>query len=166
MAEGARLESVFTRKGNVGSNPTLSARLLKIKYLLEFMDPLSGSLFVFGMSHMHFWKAQLRAVKVKPTANRFIQADLWVLRAVPIRITSGWPTIHQWRVVVDATFGRERSCRNIEPTSGRWDESRKRPLRVGGVHTGIVLLCSTLGVTGASKSPSLGGAGHGPNHFH
>ena len=25
MAEGARLESVFTRKGNVGSNPTLSA---------------------------------------------------------------------------------------------------------------------------------------------
>ena len=26
MAEGARLESVFTRKGNVGSNPTLSAR--------------------------------------------------------------------------------------------------------------------------------------------
>ena len=28
MAEGARLESVFTRKGNVGSNPTLSAKLL------------------------------------------------------------------------------------------------------------------------------------------
>ena len=27
MAEGARLESVFTRKGNVGSNPTLSASL-------------------------------------------------------------------------------------------------------------------------------------------
>ena len=27
MAEGARLESVFTRKGNVGSNPTLSANL-------------------------------------------------------------------------------------------------------------------------------------------
>jgi hypothetical protein len=27
VAEGARLESVFTRKGNVGSNPTLSARL-------------------------------------------------------------------------------------------------------------------------------------------
>jgi hypothetical protein len=26
VAEGARLESVFTRKGNVGSNPTLSAR--------------------------------------------------------------------------------------------------------------------------------------------
>jgi hypothetical protein len=25
VAEGARLESVFTRKGNVGSNPTLSA---------------------------------------------------------------------------------------------------------------------------------------------
>ena len=29
MAEGARLESVFTRKGNVGSNPTLSAILIQ-----------------------------------------------------------------------------------------------------------------------------------------
>jgi hypothetical protein len=28
VAEGARLESVFTRKGNVGSNPTLSASYL------------------------------------------------------------------------------------------------------------------------------------------
>ena len=28
VAEGARLESVFTRKGNVGSNPTLSASFL------------------------------------------------------------------------------------------------------------------------------------------
>src|SRR5271163_868302 len=28
VAEGARLESVFTRKGNVGSNPTLSAILI------------------------------------------------------------------------------------------------------------------------------------------
>jgi hypothetical protein len=28
VAEGARLESVFTRKGNVGSNPTLSAKIL------------------------------------------------------------------------------------------------------------------------------------------
>ena len=28
VAEGARLESVFTRKGNVGSNPTLSASSL------------------------------------------------------------------------------------------------------------------------------------------
>jgi hypothetical protein len=31
VAEGARLESVFTRKGNVGSNPTLSAKLFKNK---------------------------------------------------------------------------------------------------------------------------------------
>jgi hypothetical protein len=30
VAEGARLESVFTRKGNVGSNPTLSAITLVI----------------------------------------------------------------------------------------------------------------------------------------
>ncbi len=35
MAEGARLESVFTRKGNVGSNPTLSAKLFKINKLLR-----------------------------------------------------------------------------------------------------------------------------------
>jgi hypothetical protein len=33
VAEGARLESVFTRKGNVGSNPTLSASTLVIWYL-------------------------------------------------------------------------------------------------------------------------------------
>jgi hypothetical protein len=32
VAEGARLESVFTRKGNVGSNPTLSATLFAIVY--------------------------------------------------------------------------------------------------------------------------------------
>ena len=31
MAEGARLESVFTRKGNVGSNPTLSASKSKLQ---------------------------------------------------------------------------------------------------------------------------------------
>ena len=30
MAEGARLESVFTRKGNVGSNPTLSASFKRL----------------------------------------------------------------------------------------------------------------------------------------
>ena len=65
MAEGARLESVFTRKGNVGSNPTLSAILFKINELLEFQDPLSGSLFVFGMSGMQFCKAEVRAVKPK-----------------------------------------------------------------------------------------------------
>ena len=33
MAEGARLESVFTRKGNVGSNPTLSAITFVILHL-------------------------------------------------------------------------------------------------------------------------------------
>ena len=73
---------------------------------------------------------------------------------------------NQWRVVIDATLGRERSRRNIEPTGRRWDESREHPPKVGGVPIRIVLLCSTLGVTGASKSPSLGGAGRGPNHLH
>jgi hypothetical protein len=35
VAEGARLESVFTRKGNVGSNPTLSASFLFVfRYLV------------------------------------------------------------------------------------------------------------------------------------
>ena len=33
MAEGARLESVFTRKGNVGSNPTLSASFPKNQHV-------------------------------------------------------------------------------------------------------------------------------------
>ena len=33
VAEGARLESVFTRKGNVGSNPTLSASLFAFNEL-------------------------------------------------------------------------------------------------------------------------------------
>ena len=42
MAEGARLESVFTRKGNVGSNPTLSAKLFKINKLLEFQTHSQG----------------------------------------------------------------------------------------------------------------------------
>jgi hypothetical protein len=51
VAEGARLESVFTRKGNVGSNPTLSAKLLKINHLTVFLSyimPHSPHLF-------HLW---------------------------------------------------------------------------------------------------------------
>jgi hypothetical protein len=65
VAEGARLESVFTRKGNVGSNPTLSAMLFKINKLLRILNPLSEPLFVFGMSDMQFCRAQVRAVKAK-----------------------------------------------------------------------------------------------------
>ena len=65
VAEGARLESVFTRKGNVGSNPTLSAKLFKIKKLLRILSPLSGPFFVFGMSDMQFCRAHVRAVKDK-----------------------------------------------------------------------------------------------------
>jgi hypothetical protein len=65
VAEGARLESVFTRKGNVGSNPTLSAMLFKVKELGEVGSPLSGSFFYFGMNDMKFCKAQVRSVKVK-----------------------------------------------------------------------------------------------------
>ena len=68
MAEGARLESVFTRKGNVGSNPTLSAKLFKISKLLmvlTFIRPTRRACFAFGMSDMQFCKAQMRAVKAK-----------------------------------------------------------------------------------------------------
>jgi hypothetical protein len=63
VAEGARLESVFTRKGNVGSNPTLSAMLFKINKLLGIIDPLSEP--AFKMSHMQFFTAQVRAAKDK-----------------------------------------------------------------------------------------------------
>ena len=41
MAEGARLESVFTRKGNVGSNPTLSAILQNHSQTCGFRDPVT-----------------------------------------------------------------------------------------------------------------------------
>jgi hypothetical protein len=41
VAEGARLESVFTRKGNVGSNPTLSAILQNHSQECGFRDPLT-----------------------------------------------------------------------------------------------------------------------------
>jgi hypothetical protein len=49
----------------LNSNPTLSAILFKMNELLESPDPLSGSLFVFGMSDMQFCRAQVRAVKAK-----------------------------------------------------------------------------------------------------
>src|SRR3954462_4242441 len=44
VAEGARLESVFRGNSNVGSNPTLSAKLLKIKKLNRFINPPSPTL--------------------------------------------------------------------------------------------------------------------------
>ena len=65
MAEGARLESVFTRKGNVGSNPTLSAMLFKMNELIKVNNPLSGYFFFFGMTDMQFRKAPVRSVKAK-----------------------------------------------------------------------------------------------------
>ena len=75
MAEGARLESVFTRKGNVGSNPTLSAILLKINRLDEILNPLLGPSFVFGMGHMRFCRARCVPLRLNRLLNRFIQAD-------------------------------------------------------------------------------------------
>ena len=67
MAEGARLESVFRGNSNVGSNPTLSAMLLKINKLTELLNPLSDTSFVFGMSDMQFCRAHVRSVKAKNT---------------------------------------------------------------------------------------------------
>ena len=43
MAEGARLESVFTRKGNVGSNPTLSASFFGLKGLAPISSMISSN---------------------------------------------------------------------------------------------------------------------------
>jgi hypothetical protein len=49
VAEGARLESVFTRKGNVGSNPTLSAssfafnELSAIHTVVHTVKPFPGA---------------------------------------------------------------------------------------------------------------------------
>jgi hypothetical protein len=39
--------------------------LFKIKKLLRILSPLSGPLFVFGMSDMQFCRAHVRAVKDK-----------------------------------------------------------------------------------------------------
>jgi hypothetical protein len=50
----------------VNSNPTLSAILFKIKKLHGLLNPLSCAYFVFGMSDLQLYKAQVRAVKAKP----------------------------------------------------------------------------------------------------
>jgi hypothetical protein len=68
---------------SLGSNPTLSAILLKINRLADILNPLSGLSFVFGMSHMQFCKAQLRAVKVKPT-GKSIHTSRLIITDLPI----------------------------------------------------------------------------------
>ncbi len=76
MAEGARLESVFTRKGNVGSNPTLSAILLKIKELREFKGTHSQGLFSsFESVTCSFAGPSCVPLRLNRLLNRFIQAD-------------------------------------------------------------------------------------------
>jgi len=50
---------------SLGSNPTLSAILLKINELLRILNPLSEPLFAFEMSDMQFCRAQVCAVKAK-----------------------------------------------------------------------------------------------------
>ena len=49
MAEGARLESVFTRKGNEGSNPSLSANLIILRRHTS-LDPFSDCLDLASVS--------------------------------------------------------------------------------------------------------------------
>jgi hypothetical protein len=63
VAEGARLESVFRGNSNVGSNPTLSAILLKLNMLRWIPSSLSGMCFLFGVSDMQFCRAPVRSVK-------------------------------------------------------------------------------------------------------
>lgn len=51
--------------GGGGSNPTLSAMLLKINKLRNKMDSLLENSFAFVMSDMQFSRARLRSVKAK-----------------------------------------------------------------------------------------------------
>jgi hypothetical protein len=74
------------------SNPTLSAILLKINRLAEILNPPSGLSFVFGMSHMQFCRAQLRAVKVKPTGKSIHTSRLIITDLANFREARFWPT--------------------------------------------------------------------------
>jgi hypothetical protein len=59
VAEGARLESVFTRKGNVGSNPTLSAIFQNHSQTCWFRDPVT----IFsGLRLLKSWNSHSDAV--------------------------------------------------------------------------------------------------------
>ncbi len=57
VAEGARLESVFTRKGNQGSNPCLSAMFLNVKRpggsFYSLGSPGVGDPVLFGKRFSH-----------------------------------------------------------------------------------------------------------------
>ncbi len=61
MAEGARLESVFSSNRDVGSNPTLSARL--------------SNLFPYG------WRIESRRVPLASPSLREVQIPLRVVTA-------------------------------------------------------------------------------------
>jgi hypothetical protein len=71
VAEGARLESVFTRKGNVGSNPTLSAMFSttykRLQSVCNHFRRKSQS-HHFGMRLGHFIRNNV-AVNVERRAN-------------------------------------------------------------------------------------------------
>ncbi len=63
MAEGARLESVFRGNSNVGSNPTLSARISK-KLLLR-IPTHSWDFFTSEIGHTRFCKIEASTAKNK-----------------------------------------------------------------------------------------------------
>ena len=61
MAEGARLESVFRGNSNVGSNPTLSAKLMLKKNLL----PVPGSPFPCYLMGQWLQNGEIQAIHRK-----------------------------------------------------------------------------------------------------
>src|SRR3989475_12640892 len=80
VAEGARLESVFTRKGNVGSNPTLSASFLLSSLQLTFL------------LREHKGAERLGRCKIirttLPWASRFWVDMAWVYTFIVVRISA------------------------------------------------------------------------------
>src|ERR1700746_342741 len=58
VAEGARLESVFTRKGNVGSNPTLSASSFNLLYFPATHTTIHTKKFGLRRKYGHFIASQ------------------------------------------------------------------------------------------------------------
>ena len=102
------------------SNPTLSAILFTINELTEFQDPLSGSLFVFGMSDMQFWCAGLNRHEAENA--KFLRERI----SDPLGPESCADTA---RDSVKRRQGYRRggqlSCENIQPGRRRGQNARK-----------------------------------------
>jgi hypothetical protein len=81
VAEGARLESVFTRKGNVGSNPTLSASFSnplkigasRVRLPISAKSRLPKSLITGKPRYWLF--EEIRAMKSLPSVSLYIRTS-------------------------------------------------------------------------------------------